>query len=325
MKKDSLVTWAAFLIIIFSGFGLYSQEGRGKGRLTGFVVDEDENPVEGALIILEYLRFTHKLTTVSDAKGRWAFIGLGKGIISITTDKEGFVPSTIQLEVSGVTKNPEPKIVLKKATGDVTTEGLSDSSKEILLQGNALFEQKKFAEALALYQAFSDKYPSLYRIRLNLANCYMELQEYDQAIAEYQKVLDGLNGEAPDKKDNKLTAQVLSGIGDAYMRQDMFEEAEQYFKESIAIDPGDAALAYNVAEIMMQAGNADEAIRYYEMAIRIKPDWPKFYLKLGYAWLNKGDTQKAVEWFVKFVDLSPPDDPDVALAKDIIKKMSKIE
>jgi len=325
MKKDSSVIWAAFLIIIFSGFGLYSQEGRGKGRLTGFVVDEDENPIEGALIILEYFQFTHKLTTVSDARGRWGFIGLGRGVVSITTDKEGFVPSTIQLEVSGAKRNPEPKIILKKPTGNVATEGLSDSSKEILLQGNALFEQKKFVEALPLYQAFSDKYPSLYKIRLNLANCYMELQEYDKAIAEYQKVLDGLDGEAADKKDNKLTAQVFSGIGDAYMRQNKFKEAEQYFKKSIDIDPGDPALAYNVAEIMMQAGNADEAIRYYEMAIRIKPDWPKFYLKLGYAWLNKGNTQKAVESFTKFVEISPPDDPDVALVKDIIKKISKIE
>jgi len=327
MKKKKAVLFVvhtSLLILALSGPGIYSQEGRGSGRLTGTVVDEAGKPVEGALITLEYLQFTNKLTAVSNAKGQWGFIGLGKGVISITTAKEGFSPSTIQLEVSGVKKNPEPKIILKRVTGNVAAEGLSDGSKELLLQGNALFEQKKFAEALALYQQFIDKYPSLYKIGLNVANCYMELQEYDKAIAEYQKVLDGLNAEAADKKDPKLTAQVFSGIGDAYMRQNKFKEAEQYFKKSIEIDPADHALAYNVAEIMMQAGNADEAIRYYEMAIRIKPDWPKSYLKLGYAWLNRGNTQKAVESFTKFVETSPPDDPDVALAKDIIKKISKI-
>ena len=327
MKKKKAVLFVvhtSLLILALSGPGIYSQEGRGSGRLTGTVVDEAGKPVEGALITLEYLQFTNKLTAVSNAKGQWGFIGLGKGVISITTAKEGFSPSTIQLEVSGVKKNPEPKIILKRVTGNVAAEGLSDGSKELLLQGNTLFEQKKFAEALALYQQFIDKYPSLYKIGLNVANCYMELQEYDKAIAAYQKVLDGLNAEAADKKDPKLTAQVFSGIGDAYMRQNKFKEAEQYFKKSIEIDPADHALAYNVAEIMMQAGNADEAIRYYEMAIRIKPDWPKSYLKLGYAWLNRGNTQKAVESFTKFVETSPPDDPDVALAKDIIKKISKI-
>jgi tetratricopeptide (TPR) repeat protein len=327
MKKSKaaiVIVPVCLLILALSGYGLYSQEGRGSGRLTGTVVDEAGNPIEGALIILEYLQFTNKKTAVSNAKGQWGFIGLGKGVVSITTSKEGFAPSTIPLEVSGVNRNPEKKIILKKAAENVAAEGLSDSSKEMLLQGNALFEQKKFAEAMALYQAFSDKYPSLYKVRLNVANCLMELQEYDKAIAEYQKVLDGLSAEAADKKDNKLTAQVFSGIGDAYMRQNKFKEAEQYFKKSIDIDPADHALAYNVAEIMMQAGNVDEAVRYYEMAIRIKPDWPKSYLKLGYAWLNKGNTQKAVESFTKLVEISPPDDPDVALAKDIIKKISKI-
>jgi len=327
MKKNRAVLAVVpvfLLILTLSGPEVYSQEGRGSGRLAGTVVDEAGKPVEGASIILEYVQFTHKLTAVTNPKGQWGFIGLGKGEISITTSKDGYVPSTISLVVSGVRRNPEPKIILKKATGNAAAEGLSEGSKEMLLQGNVLFEQKKFAEAMALYQAFSDKYPSLYKVRLNVANCHMELQEYDKAIAEYQKVLDGLNAEAADKKDNKLTAQVLSGIGDAYMRQNKFEEAEPYLKKSIDIDPADHALAYNVAEIMMQAGKADEAIRYYEMAIRIKPDWPKSYLKLGYAWLNKGNTEKAVESFTKFVETSPPDDPEVALAKDIIKKISKI-
>jgi tetratricopeptide (TPR) repeat protein len=251
-------------------------------------------------------------------------IGLGKGSISLTTAKEGFVPSTIPLEVSGVKKNPEPKIILKQVTGNVAKEGISDSSKDMLLQGNALFEQKKFTEALALYQGFLDKYPALAKVRLNVGNCYMELQDYDKAIAEYQKVLDALNAEAPDKRDSKLAAQLYAGMGDAFMRQNKFEEAERYFKKSIEIDPADHALAYNVAEIMMQAGNADEAIRYYEMAIRIKPDWPKSYLKLGFAWLNKGNNPKAAQAFTKFIEISPPDDPDVALARDIIKKISKL-
>ena len=324
-KAAMVIIPMCLLILALSGPGLYSQEGRGSGRLAGIVVDEAGNPIEGALIILQYLQLSNKLTAVSNAKGQWGFIGLGKGVISITTSKENFAPSTIQLEISGVKKNPEPKIILKKAVGNAATEGLSDSSKERLLQGNALFEQKKFAEAMAFYQEFIDKYPSLYKVKLNVANCLMELQEYDKAIAEYEKVLEGLNAEAADKKDNKLMAQLYAGIGDAYMRQNKFKEAEQYFKKSIDIDPADHALAYNVAEIMMQAGNADEAIRYYEMAIRIKPDWPKSYLKLGYAWLNRGNTQKAVESFTKFVETSPPDDPDVALAKDIIKKISKIK
>jgi len=315
---------ASILILACVATGVTGQEGRGAGRLAGIVVDEAGNPVEGASISLEYLQFTNKMTTTSNANGQWAFIGLGKGVISLTVSKEGFLPATIQLDISGAKKNPEPKITLKKPTGDVKKEGLSDASKEILLRGNALFEEKRYAEALALYQEFVEKFPDLSKVRLNVANCYIELQEFDKAVTEYQKVLDLLSADPPEKRDLKLTGQIFAGMGDAYLRQNKFAEAEQYFRKSIDLDPADHALAYNVAEIMMQAGNADEAIRYYEMAIKIKPDWPKSYLKLGYAWLNKGNIKTALEAFAKCVEIGPADDPDVAQARDIIKKISKI-
>jgi tetratricopeptide (TPR) repeat protein len=311
-----------FGLIVFSP-GLHPQEGRGSGRLTGIVTDEAGNLIENASVTLEYLEFSRRLTAVTNAKGQWGFIGLGLGAVTLTAEKEGFAKTTDQFAVSGVSKNPVRKIVLKKASEGSTAPDIGDSSKEALAEGNRYFEEKKFAEALVLFQDFIEKNPTLYKVRLNVANCLMELQKYDEAVAEYEKVLAGLNAEPPDKKDRKLEAQIYAGIGDAYLRQDRFAEAEDYFKKSMDIDPGDHALAFNAAEIMMQAGKTDEAIRYYDMAIRIKPDWPKSYLKLGYAWLNKGDTPKAVEAFNKFIAVSPPDDPDVALAKDIIKKLSK--
>jgi tetratricopeptide (TPR) repeat protein len=323
MKRIDTLLGVGLLVLFFSGSGLCLQEGRGTGRLLGIVTDEAGNPVEGAAITLEYQEFTRRLTTATNGKGQWGFIGLGRGGVSVTSEKEGFAKSAIQLFVSGVNKNPDQKIVMKKISGSEAAPGIGDSAKEALAEGNKYFEEKRFTEALVLYQDFVEKNPALYKVRLNAANCLMELQKYDQAVAEYQKVLEGLNAEAADKKDAKLEAQIYAGIGDAYLRMNKFAEAEQYFKKSMDIDPADHALAFNVAEIMMQAGNTDEAIRYYDMAIRIKADWPKSYLKLGYAWLNKGDMPKAIEAFNKFIAVSPGDDPDVALVKDIIKKISK--
>ncbi|MGB8951263.1 MAG: tetratricopeptide repeat protein [Candidatus Aminicenantales bacterium] len=325
MKKEWFVVCAALLILAFSGRGLYAQEGRGQGRLIGSVVDEARNPIEGAKITLEYAQYAHKLTTFSNSKGMWGFIGLGLGEVTVKAEKEGYVESIIQLRISGLSTNPTQKIVLQKITDSTAAAGLSDASKDLLLKGNVLFEEMKYVEALALYQEFIKENPKLYQVRLNVGNCYVELQKFDEAIAEYQKVLEELNAEPADKKNPKLMAQLYSGIGEAYLRQNKFKEAEEYFVKSIGIDPSDHALAYNVAEIMMNAGNIDEAIRYYEMAIRIKPDWPKSYLKLGYAWLNKGDIQKAIEAFNTVIEISPPDDPDAALARDIIKSISKIK
>lgn len=325
MKGNKFVICAFFLILGFSAHALYSQEGRGSGRLKGVVVDEAGNPIEGAKITLEYMNFSHTKTTVTDSKGEWAIIGLGLGEVTVAAEKEGFIKSFIQFQVSGARKNPMQKIVMKRIGESSQATGISDSSKDLLLQGNSLFDEGRFAAALTLYQEFVNTNPQLYKVRLNLGNCFMELQEYDKAIAEYQKVLEGVNAEPADKRDNKLMAQLYASIGDAYLRQDRFKEAEEYFVKSMDIDPSDDALAYNVAEIMMNANKIDEAIRYYEMTIRIKPDWPKSYLKLGYAWLNKGEKQKAIEAFNRVIEIGPPEDPDVVQAKEVIKQISKIK
>ncbi len=325
MKKTVLSMGVIFLTVALAGCALQSQEGRGQGRLIGSVVDEAGNPVAGAKITLRYQEFTNVLTATTNEKGQWGFIGLGRGTVTLTVEKEGFANSVIPLQVSGIKPNPQPKIILKKKSDESAISDLSDSSKEMLRQGNSLFEEKKFAEAAALYQKFLEANPALYQIRLSLANCQMELQDYETAIAEYQKVLDGLNAEPPEKRDDKLVAQLYANIGEAYLGQNKFQEAEQYFVKSMDINPSDSALAYNLGEILMQAGNPEKAIRYYETAIQIKPDWPKPYLKLGYAWLNKGDNQKAVESFKKFIEIAPPDDPDVSQAKDVIKTLSAIK
>jgi tetratricopeptide (TPR) repeat protein len=324
MKKTGLSIGVIFLTLALGGCALQSQEGRGQGRLIGSVVDEAGTPVEGVKITLRYEQFTNTLTTTSNAKGQWGFIGLGRGEITLTVEKEGYVESVLPLQVSGLKQNPQPKIILKKKT-DNAGSGLNERSRELLLQGSALFEEKKYAAAAALYQEFLDDNPGVYQIRISLANCEMELQDYETAIAEYQKVLEGLNAEPAEKKDIKIAAQLYASIGEAYLAQNKFKEAEEYFVKSIDINPSDSALPYNVAEILMQAGNPEGAIRYYEMAIRLKPDWPKAYLKLGYAWLNKGDNPKALESFKKVIEIAPPDDPDVALAKDVIKALSAIK
>jgi tetratricopeptide (TPR) repeat protein len=325
MKKTGLSLAALLLVLAVVTSGLPAQEGRGQGRLIGSVVDEAGNPVAGAKVTLRYEEYNNTLTTNTNDNGQWGFIGLGRGTITLTVEKEGFAQAVVPLQVSGIRQNPQPKIILKKESEESAIEGLSDSSRDMLRQGKTLFEEKKFAEAAALYQKFLEANPALYQIRISLANCEMELQEYDTAIADYQKAVEGLNAEPPEKRDDKLIAHLYANIGEAYLGQNKFQEAEDYFIKSMDISPSDSALAYNLAEILMQAGKPEGAIRYYEMAIQIKPDWPKPYLKLGYAWLNKGDNQKAVESFKKFIEIAPPDDPDLNQAQDVIKTLSAIK
>ena len=64
-------------------------------------------------------------------------------------------------------------------------------------------------------------------------------------------------------------------------------------------------MAFNVGEIYSSNQKIDEALTNFELASKIKPDWPDPYLKMGYVYLNKGDMSKAAEYFEKFLKLEP--------------------
>jgi len=107
------------------------------------------------------------------------------------------------------------------------------------------------------------------------------------------------------------------------MDKNDFEKAKEHFEKSIRIDPSNHALSYNVAEILFNSNRIDEAIHYYELTAKIKPDWPKSYLKLGYCYLNKGEMDTAIDYLNEFVELSPEDDPQVSTIKNLIKQLEK--
>ncbi len=310
------------IVMVFAGSSLLqSQEGRGVGRVAGVVQDQEGNPLGGVKILLESLKYNFNMETVSDENGKWGFYGFANGPYRITAEKDGFVRTIMPMELSQAGKNPRQRIEMEKVVELDTPVLKDDGSRNEFLQGNQLFKQENFKEALDMFVSFREKNPKLYKVGINIGNCYFKLRKYPEAIGEYVKVLEGLNAEPEKTKEiNTTIAGVFAGLGEAYMAQEKFREAEEYFKKSMEIDPTDYALAYNVAEILFNMNKVDEAIKYYETAIKIKPEWPKSYLKIGYAYLNKGDTAKAISYMEKFVELAP-DDPQADTIKSLIKDL----
>lgn len=322
MKKQMI--WAAavlFFIFTLSSTHL-AQEGRGNGRITGVVLDENNNPLQGVEILLESTTYNFKLETKSDKSGKWGFLGFSRGPFKFTFAKESYLTVNATLMLSGVNKNPDQRIIMKK--GEPIPKGkikASETVKADFKKANTLFAEKKYAEAAPYFEAIIEKNPKFYKMHINLANCMMELKEYTRAIEEYNKFLEGLKGENPDLKGNKKASEVYANIGSAYMSQDKFDEAVENYKKSIEITPPtDAAVAYNLAEIFFSANNVDEAIKYYKLAAKLRPDFAGYYKKLGYAYLNKGDISSAKTYFLKFIEMDP-DDPETPTIKEMLNAL----
>lgn len=317
-----------FLFVMFWGAALQAdaQQGRGKGRVKGTIGDESGNPLPEVKITAQHLQSNTMFEGKSDETGKWAIAGLGTGMFRFTASKEGYNTTYQDINVSQFSRNnPDIDFVLTK--GQTVPSGMpaleDESALAIFEEGNQLYKQELYAEAVAKFEEFLQRNPAIYQMNLNIGHCYRQLEEYDKALAAYQIVLDKVMEERGKYEGDKNAGRALAGMGETHIVQGNLEKAGEYMKQAIDLFPNDETLAFNVAEIFFNEGNATEAIEYYKLAAKIKENWAPPYRQLGYAYLNQGEHQLAIDSLKKFLNLAP-DDPQAPAIESLIPKLEEM-
>ena len=158
---------------------------------------------------------------------------------------------------------------------------------------------------------------------INIGNCHKELKQYDKAFASFQKVLDAVQAEKGSYEGDESAARALASSGETALQQGDFDKAAEFLKEAQGSMPDDETLAFNIGEIYFKQGDTENGIVYYLMASQIKADWGPPYRQLGYAYLNKGEYQLALDNFNKFLEVAP-DAPQVATIKALIPNVENL-
>lgn len=318
-RSSAKVAAGAAILIFTAGLAL-AQAGRGIARMGGSGLDKAGKPVAGAKITAVFDQpggTTFEATT--DKKGDWGIMGVGTGSWIITASAKGYLPVSTSMRISQIDKNP--KIILKleqEAAGSGIVQ--DEATFQVLEEGNAFFKDGKYDTALMMYEEFLSKNPGAYQVLLNIGDCYREKGEYDTAIQKYNQLIEQSGTDSAMGKN--MAAKGLAAIGLCYLKQGKLTESQDYFKKSIDMAPQDENLPYNVAEIYFSNQQIDDAIRYFEMASQIKPDWADPYLRVAFAYLNKGDNVKAAENLEKFIKLEPETER-TAQAKAILDAIKK--
>lgn len=310
MKRSALVL---VVILMFSlSFGL-AQEYKGKGRIIGYVYDQDGKPLEGVKVKLFFVSAKAGFGVVTNAEGRWIASWIRGGAWNIDFDKSGYIPKQISIEVQEYGRNPEITINLDKVEGLVITEEL----KEELNQGNLLFEEGKYEEAIAAYQEILVQYPDAYIINKNIGNAYFQMEKYDEAEAYYRKILD----------KEPQNSEILLLIGNCYANRGDKEQALLWYDRIDFEKIGDPTVLYNIGTNYYNISRFEHALKYYRKAVELSPAFLDGLYQLGLTYLTMGEYQESIIVFENYLEHDPdsPRSTQVENFLDFLKKKNEAE
>ena len=283
MKK--LITLS--LVFILIGTIASAQNYKGKGRVLGYVYDEEENPIEGVKVKLFCQLAKDGFEVYTDATGKWVAAWIRGGAWDLDFEKAGFEPKRISAEFFQYQRNPDMSLTLKKLEGLVLTEEL----KQALTEGNNLFAEGKYQEAITSYENILNKFPDTYIINKNIGNAYFQMENYDKAEEAYQKVLE------MDAESNEI--KML--IGNCYANRGESEKALEWYGKISFEEIKDPVVLYNIGTNYYNLGKIEDALKYYKRSVEIKEDFEDGLYQLGLAYLALTRYKESLEVFEKYL------------------------
>ncbi len=279
------------ILILLVSTILFSQAYKGKGKVKGYVLDEEGNPLEGIKVKLYSLKAQSGLETVTDADGMWKAYWIRGGTWNIDFEKIGYKPKKISAEFKEFSKNPDMEIKMEKIEGLVITEEL----KECLRTGNELFAEQKYEEALESYKSIIEEFPDAYIIHQNIGNCYFQMEKYSLAEESYRKVLEKDPG----------NSEVMLLIGNTYANRGESDKALEWYSKIEFEKIDDPTVLYNIGSNFYNVSNFKEALKYYKKAVEIQEDFLDGIYQLGLAHLALGNNQEAIDAFENYLKHDP--------------------
>ena len=153
---------------------------------------------------------------------------------------------------------------------------------------------------LSTLKRLSDIRPGDGGLRYRLASGLEEAGRIEEAISEYEKLLNNLENEQD-------RAAVLKTLGYLYVRQGDREKAMDRYAAAAEIDPEDANLFYNLAGLYDQTGLREKADQYLKMAVSKDTGDISGRLRLAEAAMEKGnmDEEDEAEYLREVLDRRP--------------------
>ncbi|HEX6962837.1 MAG TPA: tetratricopeptide repeat protein [Lacipirellula sp.] len=183
------------------------------------------------------------------------------------------------------------------------------------LRAQALANLDRLPEAIEAMEKLADATPEQPEFRMQLAFYYLYNKQAREAIQQYGKVLEQLEGEEGEDAE-RVRFQALRGRADAQLNIGEHRAAVKDFDAAMKIDDEDASVLNNFAWVL--ATSPDEEVRDGKRAVELATkaveltDETQAHIlsTLAAAYAETGDFEAARKWSQKSVDLNDPEHLD---------------
>jgi len=106
----------------------------------------------------------------------------------------------------------------------------------------------------------------------------------------------------PAFEKNKAAAEASRNLGEAYLAGGNLMAALRELKKAEGYDPEDHITQFDIGLVYYYRERYDQAIQYFEKAIRLKPDFAPAINSMGNAYLEKADWDNAIAAYRKITE-----------------------
>jgi predicted Zn-dependent protease len=317
MKPLRILT--ALMMALLLSAGAFAQS-RGALRLSGKVMDEAGQPVEGADV-----RAAKKgeatpqvFTAKTNKKGEWAIGGIAAGDWVIEAMKEGVGRHEVSETITEADKTKTVALTLSKAAAAAPAPA-ADPSVEINAEHAKAIELAragKIPEARAIYDALLVKYPTVYQLHAMLANMYAAENNSAKGLEEIKLAL----AKEPANVDYQmLQADLMMETGDKEGAQKILDTVDMTKVKDPRAFTNSAINKINSGD----KAQAEQAVELLTKLIAQFPDDPMFLYLRGRANIVTNKFPEAKADLEKYVATAPATAPQMADAKKLLDQLNK--
>jgi tetratricopeptide (TPR) repeat protein len=303
-SRRSLAISALVLGLVAFALPAAAQTGQVKGK----VVDEKNQPIDGATITIEMTEgMTRKYETKTNKRGEYVQIGLQPGNYKITATKGDLSQSQnqrVRLDMMEVNFALKPGMKAEASAEDVKkAEAKVAAIKGAFEQGVTFSNEGKYDEAIAKFNEVIAEAPKCVECYNNIGTNYMRKKDFDKAEEAFKKAIEV----------NPNSVEAYNGLATVYNGQKKFEQAAEASAQAQKLagaaggtaGGASAGTVFNQGIIAWNAGKVPEAKKLFEQATQLDPKLADAHYWLGMATVNEGKLPEAAKHFEEYLKLAP--------------------